>query len=58
MSRFFLVSWVVHPDLIPTEVGAVILEPEEPSEVAGADPGQGPRPRSQAKNFFTRESDF
>jgi hypothetical protein len=32
-----VVTWAVHPYLIPVEIGAVILESEEPS-VVGAPP--------------------
>jgi hypothetical protein len=30
MSQFLAVAWVVHPDLIPNEVGCVVPEPQEP----------------------------
>jgi NADH:ubiquinone oxidoreductase subunit B-like Fe-S oxidoreductase len=30
LSRFFVVAWAIHPDLIPNEVGFAIPEPEEP----------------------------
>jgi hypothetical protein len=31
MSSFLVVAWTQHPDLIPTEVGCVVPEPDEPS---------------------------
>jgi hypothetical protein len=31
LSRYMAVAWCLHPDLIPTEVGCVIPEPEVPS---------------------------
>jgi hypothetical protein len=30
LSRFLVVAWAIHPDLILVEVGCVIPEPEEP----------------------------
>jgi hypothetical protein len=33
MSEFLAVAWSLHLDLIPSEVGCVILEPKEPSIV-------------------------
>jgi hypothetical protein len=30
LSRFFMVAWAIHPNLIPIEVGCVSPEPEEP----------------------------
>jgi hypothetical protein len=33
MSQFMAATWTLHPDLIPSEVGCVVPEPEEPSEV-------------------------
>jgi hypothetical protein len=29
MLRFFVVTWAIHPDLIPNEVGCLILKPTE-----------------------------
>jgi hypothetical protein len=28
LSKYLAVVWVLHPDLIPNEVGSVVLEPE------------------------------
>jgi hypothetical protein len=33
LSSYMAVAWTMHPDLIPTEVGCVVLEPEGPSVV-------------------------
>jgi hypothetical protein len=33
LSSFMVVVWTMHPDLIPTEVGCMVPEPEGPSEV-------------------------
>jgi hypothetical protein len=33
LSSFMVVAWTMHPDLIPTEMGCVVPEPEGPSEV-------------------------
>jgi hypothetical protein len=33
LSRILVVTWSLHPDLIPNEVGSVIPEPDEPSVV-------------------------
>jgi hypothetical protein len=30
MSQFLAVAWVVHPNLIPNEVGCIVPEPQEP----------------------------
>jgi hypothetical protein len=29
LSRFFVVAWAIHPNLIPVKVGCVMPEPEE-----------------------------
>jgi hypothetical protein len=33
MSQYIVAAWALHLDLIPIEVGCIVLEPEEPSEV-------------------------
>jgi hypothetical protein len=35
-SRYFVVAWAVHPDLIPNEVGCIIPKPKE--QLAGVPP--------------------
>jgi hypothetical protein len=37
MSHFLATAWSLHPDLIPSEVGCVAPEPEEPSVVGLGD---------------------
>jgi hypothetical protein len=37
LSRFFVVAWAIHPNLIPDEVGCVVPEPEE-EQVVGVRP--------------------
>jgi hypothetical protein len=32
-SKYLVVAWVLHPDLIPKEVRCVVLEPKPPSDV-------------------------
>jgi hypothetical protein len=36
LSRFFVAAWAIHPDLIPNEVGCVVLKPKE--QVVGLPP--------------------
>jgi hypothetical protein len=49
MSRFFIVAWATHPDIIPNKVGCAILEPEE-EELAGLPPSSSMRRRSSIRS--------
>jgi hypothetical protein len=33
LSQYIVAAWCLHPELIPSEVGCIVLELEEPSEV-------------------------
>jgi hypothetical protein len=37
LSSYLVVAWTRHPNLIPTEVGCVVPEPDEPSVVGHAE---------------------